>query len=74
MGRGFGQMDLRFQQLESAMGKMVNVLEAHDERLEQLVGRIDRLSDQVIRSRTQDLDRMAELDRRLRLLEERQQT
>lgn len=35
----------RFDGLESALGKIVNVLEAHDQRLEEIVGRLDRLMD-----------------------------
>jgi hypothetical protein len=39
----FDDVDKRFEGLESALGKIVTVLEAHDQRLEMIVGRLDRL-------------------------------
>ena len=68
----FDEMASRFDGLESALGKMVTVLEAHDQRLELLVQRVDRLIDQSLRSRTEDASRMADVERRLRELELRQ--
>jgi hypothetical protein len=64
-------VDRRFDGVESALGKMVNVLEAHDQRLELIVGRLDRLMDQTIRARTEDAERMDDLNRRLEQLEHR---
>jgi hypothetical protein len=34
-------LDRRFDDIETALGKIVNVLEAHDQRLERIVGRLD---------------------------------
>ncbi len=65
------KIDQRFDGVESALGKMVNVLEAHDVRLEEIVARLDRLMDQTIRARTEDAARLDELQRRLAALEGR---
>ena len=54
------------------MGKMVTVLEAHDQRLEGIVARLDRLIDQSVRARTDDIARMTDVERRLEALEDRQ--
>jgi hypothetical protein len=68
----FDQVDKRLDSVETAIGKMVTVLEAHDERLEGIVARLDRLIDQTVRARTEDTNRMADVERRLKALEERQ--
>ena len=68
----FEEMGSRIDSLESALGKIVTVLEAHDQRLELLVQRVDRLIDQSLRSRTEDASRMTDVERRLRELELRQ--
>lgn len=68
----FDKVDNRFDGIESALGKMVNVLEAHDVRLEEIVGRLDRLMAQTIRARTEDAERLDSLQRRLTELEERE--
>jgi hypothetical protein len=66
------RMDQRFGRIEDSLGRIVVVLEAHDQRLEQVVERLDRLIDLTMRRRTEDDDRMAEVERRLRALEDRQ--
>jgi hypothetical protein len=68
----FDSMDKRFDTIESSLGKMVTVLEAHDQRLEGIVVRLDRLIEQTVRARTEDTARMADIERRLAALEERQ--
>jgi hypothetical protein len=37
----FDAVDKRLDSVESVLGKMVTILEAHDERLELIVGRLD---------------------------------
>jgi hypothetical protein len=39
----FDATDKRLDSIETSIGKMVSVLEAHDERLERIVVRLDRL-------------------------------
>lgn len=68
----FDQVDKRLDQIETSIGKMVTVLEAHDERLEGVVHRLDRLLEQAVRARTEDNARMSDIERRLNALEERQ--
>jgi hypothetical protein len=71
MSERFDKMDGRLDQIEGAIGKMVTVLEAHDERLELVVRRLDRLIEQSVRARTEDTSKMSDIERRLRALEER---
>lgn len=61
----------RFVGIEDALGRIVTVLEAHDRRLEQVVSRLDRLIEVTTRARTDDVERMSDLERRLRALETR---
>lgn len=68
----FDATDKRLDSIETSMGKMVTVLEAHDQRLEGIVARLDRLIDQTVRARTDDTARMSDIERRLSALEERQ--
>lgn len=68
------RMDLRFQNLEDALGRIVTVLEAHDRRFEQMLARLDRLIELTTRARSEDLTTFAGIDRRLRALEERNAT
>jgi predicted nucleic acid-binding Zn-ribbon protein len=68
----FDANDKRFDGIESSLGKMVTVLEAHDQRLEGIVVRLDRLIEQTIRARTEDTTRMSDIERWLQALEERQ--
>jgi hypothetical protein len=70
----FDETDKRLGSIETAIGKMVSVLEAHDERLELIVRRLDRLMEQTVRARTDDATRMSEIEQRLRVLEDRQPT
>jgi hypothetical protein len=67
----FDAADQRLDRIESSMGKMVTVLEAHDERLEGIVARLDRLIEQTVRARTEDTARMSDIEHRLSVLEER---
>jgi hypothetical protein len=39
----FDASDTRLDSIESSLGKIVTVLEAHDQRLEGIVARLDRL-------------------------------
>jgi predicted nucleic acid-binding Zn-ribbon protein len=57
--------------IESALSKMVTVLEAHDQRLGLIASRVDRLLEQALRARTQEAERMTDLERRLEALERR---
>jgi len=68
----FESVDRRFESIESAVGKMVTVLEAHDQRLEHIVQRLDKLIEQTVRSRTEDASRWTDIERRLQVLEQRQ--
>ena len=65
----FDGVDKRLDGMESALGKIVTVLEAHDQRLEQIVGGLDRLMDQTVRARTEGAERLDSLNRRLEQLE-----
>lgn len=69
----FDASDKRLDTIETSLGKMVTVLEAHDQRLDGIVGRLDRLLEQTIRARTEDTAQMSDIERRLGELEERQQ-
>src|SRR5678816_1744088 len=67
------------------LARVAQVLEAHSaqfdrieevlvgmsERIETMSGRIDRLASALVRGRTQDLARWADLERRLRVVERR---
>ena len=68
----FDATDKRLDGIESSLGKMVTVLEAHDQRLEGIVVRLDRLIEQTVRARTDDTARMADIEQRLEVLENRQ--
>lgn len=68
----FDASDKRLDSIETSLGKMVTVLEAHDERLEGIVVRLDRLIEQTVRARTEDTTRMSDIERRLQTLEDRQ--
>jgi hypothetical protein len=46
----FDATDQRLDGIESSSGKMVTVLEAHDQRLEGIVVRLDRLIEQTVRA------------------------
>jgi hypothetical protein len=70
--RRFDAIDGRLDSIETSIGKMVTVLEAHDQRLEGVVVRLDRLVEQAIRARTEDKTRMSDIEKRLQALEERQ--
>ena len=68
----------RLGRVEDALGRVVDVLEVHSrhfERMEEaLIGiseRVDRLTTAIARGRTQDLTRLQNHERRLRVLERR---
>lgn len=69
-----GEVGTRLDGVESALEKIVTVLEAHDQRLEHIVGRLDRLMEQTIRARTEDAKRMEDVERRLAALERRDES
>jgi chromosome segregation ATPase len=73
------------QQTNEQLGRIVDVLEAHSrqferveealigiaERVDNMSARIDRLTTAIARGRTQDLARLEDHERRLRMLERR---
>jgi archaellum component FlaC len=76
--KGQQETNDRLGRVEDALGRVVDVLEVHSrhfERMEEaLIGiseRVDRLTSAIARGRTQDLVRLQDHERRLRVLERR---
>ncbi len=76
--RGQRETNVRLGRVEDALGRVVEILEAHSRHFERsedaLIGiaeRVDRLVTAIARGRTHDLARLDEHERRLRGLERR---
>lgn len=75
------ETNVRLGNVEEALGRVVQVLEAHSQHFERmedaLIGiseRMDRLTAAIARGRTKDLARLDDLDRRVHGLESRKRT
>jgi hypothetical protein len=73
-----GRVERSLGDMQETLGRVVDVLEVHSRQFERmedaLVGiaeRVDRLTTAIVRDRTQDLARLDDHERRLRVLERR---